>query len=150
MKRASLIPFVLMLAGGCLVTWGLFSPLVTFPVIGSYKYSQPDFGGSAGLATLVAALFLLGAALHLAGPVCRRLGWICCGMGPGLLLGTLLVRRSWITDKLQQMADMSGQMDAGVEALLAKMETAGGAWSLGIGLALWLAGVVWRLVAAHR
>lgn len=150
MKRASLIPLVLMLAGGCLAAWGLFSPLVKFPVIGSYTFSQPDFGGSTWLAGLVAALFLLGAALHLAGPVFRRLGWICCGMGPGLLLGTLLVRRSWITDKLLQMADMSGQLDADVEALLAKMEISGGAWSLGAGLVLWAAGLVWRLVTAHR
>jgi hypothetical protein len=30
------------------------------------------------------------------------------------------------------------------------MEISGGAWSLGAGLVLWAAGLVWRLVTAHR
>lgn len=150
MKRASLVPLVLMIAGCCLVTWGLFSPLVKIPVIGDYVYSRPDLGGSAGLAVVVAVFFALGALLHLAGPVFRRLGWICCGLGPGLLLGTLLVRRAWITDKLQQFVDASGQMDADVAKLLEKMEASTGAYAIGAGIALWLAGLVWRLVTAHR
>lgn len=139
------IPLWLMLAGAGLAGWGLFAPMARFPLIGGVVFSQPDFGGSKALACVILFLFTVAALLLRCEAVLRRLGGLASGMALGLLAGTFFIRHAWVTDKLQQLADATGQTDNGVEALLAKMETGPGFFFLAIGLSLWLAGLVWQL-----
>lgn len=143
------IPIGLMLAGAALAGWGLFVPMAKFPLIGGVIFSQPDFGGSKSLACLILALFAVAAVLLRFDNFLQRLGWLTSGIAIGLLAGTFFIRHAWVTDKLQQLADATGQADNGVETLLAKMETGSGAVALAAGLILWLAGLIWRLRVRH-
>lgn len=146
---SKIVPAALMITGTALAGWGLFAPLAKFPLIGSITYSQPDFGGGNVLAASLICLFGLAAVCLRGEGVIHRLGWILSGMAPGLLIGTLLIRRAWVIDKLQGLADATGQSDAGVDALLSKMETGSGLYTLCLGVLLWAAGLVWRLCSRH-
>jgi type IV secretory pathway TrbD component len=149
MKYNNTLPAILILAGTALSGWGLFSPLMTFPLGISFTYSQPDFGGSGALTAAIIILMLASAGVLVKG-LCRPIGWCCAGMAAGLLAGTLHIRRAWVEDKLMQLADATGQMDEGIEALLAKMELSTGVYALGAGLLLWCAGLMMKMFSAKK
>ena len=149
MKRSPALAATLILAGTALSGWGLFAPLVKFPLIGSVAYSQPDFGGSSALAILI-IIFMAAATGVIVKGLCRPVGWCCAGLAAGLLAGTLHIRRAWVEDKIMQLADATGQLDEGIEALLSKMEFVTGFHVLVAGLLLWAVGLLFTMLARRK
>jgi hypothetical protein len=137
-----LILFLVLLLGTAATAWGLYQPLVRFPVVGALQFSQASLGGSGAASAIIAAL-LVASLLLLVPNRAAKLGLLVGGLAIGYLGATLLAIYRSNMDKALELADSS---DSGIRALLEAREYQPAAWVLAVGIGIWvLAAILTRL-----
>ena len=146
MKRSELFAVVALIAGTALIAWGLYSPLVTIPGIGTVRFPERDLGGPA-LARSIIVLLILATLFVPFRERARRLGLLCAGSGIGLAIASFLAIYRDAMEKLNQFNDMNGKPSADVALIFANMKPGPGMYALAAGFILCLLGTlhgVWR------
>jgi chromate transport protein ChrA len=114
--------------------------------VGALRFTHTPLGGTV-LAVIIVLLLLASATALSRSPVIRKFGSLCTGLALGTAVTSLVAIYRGEMEQLQQLAD-SGTID--LEALLSRMEFSQGAYLLGAGLLLWLAGAVLAFAVPSR
>ncbi len=127
-----------MAAGAAMAGCGLFAKLLGVPVVGEIRYVDLHLGGKE-LALAIIILMALAALLSPLRGRARPLSTLCAGAALGLVLASFLDIYRATADQIEQLGDPNAY------AILAQARRLPGLWVLGIGLLLWLLGVIYTL-----